>query len=157
MTSEVISPLRRRMIEDMTIRKLSPKTQQGYIRTIKNLAAFLGRSPDRASFEDSVRVASGAGGRGYFRGHGPAWRKANAGQSTACDIFTAPISRRNPVARRQGDQLHTATGAEGSPSAGNLQRITAAILQSRDQSTDLPRAEPSGRSPSPTGLSRVAP
>ena len=27
MTNEVISPLRRRMIEDMTIRKLAPKTQ----------------------------------------------------------------------------------------------------------------------------------
>ena len=52
MTDEAMSPLRRRMIEDMTIRKLSPKTQQGYIRTIKNLAVFLGRSPDTASFED---------------------------------------------------------------------------------------------------------
>ena len=39
----------------MTIRKLSPKTQQGYIRTIKNLAAFLGRSPETASFEDIRR------------------------------------------------------------------------------------------------------
>src|SRR6266571_9206879 len=55
MTDEAISPLRRRMIEDMTIRKLSPKTQQGYIRTIKNLATFLGRSPDKASFEDIRR------------------------------------------------------------------------------------------------------
>ena len=52
LTDEAKSPLPRRMIEDMTIRKLSPKTQQGYIRTIKNLAAFLGRSPDTASFED---------------------------------------------------------------------------------------------------------
>jgi integrase/recombinase XerD len=34
MTDEAMSPLRRRMIEDMTMRKLSPKTQQGYIRTI---------------------------------------------------------------------------------------------------------------------------
>jgi integrase/recombinase XerD len=55
MTDEAISPLRRRMIEDMTIRKLAPKTQQGYIRTIKNFAAFLGRSPDTASFEDVRR------------------------------------------------------------------------------------------------------
>jgi site-specific recombinase XerD len=55
MTDEAMSPLRRRMIEDMTIRKLSPKTQQGYIRTIKDLAAFLGRSPDKASFEDVRR------------------------------------------------------------------------------------------------------
>jgi hypothetical protein len=45
MTEQAISPLRRRMIEDMTIRKLAPKTQQGYIRTIKDLAAFIGHSP----------------------------------------------------------------------------------------------------------------
>jgi integrase/recombinase XerD len=50
-----MSPLRRRMIEDMTIRKLAPKTQQGYIRTIKNLAAFLGRSPDTTSLEEVRR------------------------------------------------------------------------------------------------------
>jgi len=55
MTEQAISPLRRRMIEDMTIRNLSPKTQQGYIRAIKNLAAFLGQSPDTASFEDVRR------------------------------------------------------------------------------------------------------
>jgi integrase/recombinase XerD len=66
MTDKAISPLRRRMIEDMSIRKLAPKTQQGYIRTIKNLATFLGRSPDTASFEDIRRfqlhlVANGTG------------------------------------------------------------------------------------------------
>jgi site-specific recombinase XerD len=55
MTDQAMSPLRRRMIEDMTIRKLAPKTQQGYIRTIKDFAAFLGRSPDTASFEDVRR------------------------------------------------------------------------------------------------------
>src|SRR5215470_5244211 len=55
MTEQAISPLRRRMIEDMTIRKLAPKTQQGYIRTIKDFAAFLGRSPDVATFEDVRR------------------------------------------------------------------------------------------------------
>jgi site-specific recombinase XerD len=55
MTDEAMSPLRRRMIEDMTIRKLAPKTQQGYIRTVKDFAAFLGRSPDTASLEDVRR------------------------------------------------------------------------------------------------------
>ena len=55
MTDKSISPLRRRMIEDMTIRKLAPKTQEGYIRTIKTFAAFLGRSPDTASLEDIRR------------------------------------------------------------------------------------------------------
>jgi hypothetical protein len=45
MTDEAKSPLRRRMIEDMTIRKLAPKTQRDYVQRIKNFAAFLGRSP----------------------------------------------------------------------------------------------------------------
>src|SRR5260370_13895980 len=66
MTDEAMSPLRRRMIEDMTIRKLGRKTQQDYVQIIKKLAAFLGRSPDTATFEDLRRfqlhvVASGVG------------------------------------------------------------------------------------------------
>jgi integrase-like protein len=56
--NEAMSLLRRRMIEDITIRKLAPKTQQGYIRTIKDFAAFLGRSPATASFEDVRRLPS---------------------------------------------------------------------------------------------------
>jgi integrase/recombinase XerD len=51
MTDEAMSPLRRRMIEDMTIRKFAPKTQHDYLQRVKNFAAFLGRSPDTASFE----------------------------------------------------------------------------------------------------------
>jgi site-specific recombinase XerD len=66
MTDEAISPLRRRMIEDMTIRKFAPKTQHDYVQRVKNFAAFLGRSPDTASFEDVRRyqlhlTASGVG------------------------------------------------------------------------------------------------
>ncbi len=52
MTDEAMSPLRRRMIEDMTIRKFAPKTQHDYVQRVKNFAAFLGRSPDTASFDD---------------------------------------------------------------------------------------------------------
>lgn len=55
MTDTAISPLRRRMIEDMTIRKLGPKTQAGYIRAVKNFAEFLGRSPDQANVDDIRR------------------------------------------------------------------------------------------------------
>ena len=43
MTEKAISPLRRRLIEDMTIRRLSPKTQLHYIRHVKRFADFLGR------------------------------------------------------------------------------------------------------------------
>jgi integrase/recombinase XerD len=66
MTDRAISPLRRRMIEDMAIRKLAAKTQQIYVQKVREFAAFLGRSPDTAGSED-VRafrlhlISSGAG------------------------------------------------------------------------------------------------
>ena len=50
-----ITPLRQRMIEDMRMRKFSPKTQNAYIRAVRRFAAFLGRSPDSASDEDLRR------------------------------------------------------------------------------------------------------
>jgi integrase/recombinase XerD len=53
--TEVVSPLRQRMIDDMRMRKLAPKTQSGYIRAVKQFAAFLGRSPDTATVEDLRR------------------------------------------------------------------------------------------------------
>ncbi len=55
MTDKAISPLRRRLIEDMTIRRLSPKTQLHYIRHVKRFADFLGRSADKATTEDVHR------------------------------------------------------------------------------------------------------
>jgi integrase/recombinase XerD len=42
MTDAPISPLRRRMIEDMTVRKLAARTQEGYIRAVRDFSAFLG-------------------------------------------------------------------------------------------------------------------
>jgi integrase/recombinase XerD len=49
MTDKAMSPLRRRMIEDMTIRKLAPKTQHDYVQRVKDFAAFLSRPPDPTS------------------------------------------------------------------------------------------------------------
>jgi len=51
-STKTISPLRQRMIEDMTLRKLSPKTQSKYIPAVINFTGFLGRSPDTAMAED---------------------------------------------------------------------------------------------------------
>ena len=48
-----ISPLRARMIEDMTVRNFGAATQREYIRAVKKLACFLGgRSPDTATAEE---------------------------------------------------------------------------------------------------------
>ena len=51
-STKPISPLRQRMIDDMTLRQLQEKTQSGYLRSVKRLTRFLGRSPDSASAED---------------------------------------------------------------------------------------------------------
>ena len=55
MTEKAISPLRRRLLEDMAIRRLSPKTQLHYVRHVKRFADFLGRSADKATAEDVHR------------------------------------------------------------------------------------------------------
>jgi hypothetical protein len=50
-----ISPLRQRRIDDMTARHFGEKAQKDYIRCVKNLAVFLGRSPETADLEDLRR------------------------------------------------------------------------------------------------------
>jgi site-specific recombinase XerD len=46
------SPLRQRMLEDMRLRKLAPKTQEAYVRAVLRLAKYLHRAPDTATVED---------------------------------------------------------------------------------------------------------
>ena len=52
MSETPVSPLRQRMLEDMSVRRFTPDTQREYIRAVKRLAAFLGRSPDTATREE---------------------------------------------------------------------------------------------------------
>lgn len=54
-STQAVSSLRQRMIEDMRMRKLAPKTQTAYIRSVRKLAKYLGRSPDTATEEDLRR------------------------------------------------------------------------------------------------------
>src|SRR6202166_5176769 len=52
MITEAISPLRQRMIEDMSSRKLGTHAQRSHIYSCKRFASFLKRSPDTATSED---------------------------------------------------------------------------------------------------------
>jgi integrase/recombinase XerD len=52
MRTEGISPLRRRMIEDMTVRNLSPTTRKSYIQNVKKFSQHFGRSPDHLGHEE---------------------------------------------------------------------------------------------------------
>jgi hypothetical protein len=54
-STQAVTPLRQRMIDDMRMRKLCDQTQAGYIRAVRQLAAFLERSPDTATVEDLRR------------------------------------------------------------------------------------------------------
>jgi site-specific recombinase XerD len=65
-TTRTGTPLRHRMLDDMRMRKMAEHTQEGYIRAVRKLAAFLKRSPDTATVEDLRRfqlhlVDSGSG------------------------------------------------------------------------------------------------
>ena len=55
MLEKPISPLRQRMIDDMTARRFKEKVRKDYVRHVRTFAAFLGRSPDTATSEDLRR------------------------------------------------------------------------------------------------------
>ncbi len=95
-----MSPLRRRMIEDMTIRNLSPATQQSYLHAISKFSQYFGRSPDRLGLED-VRAL-----QVHLASKGVSWGSLNQavcalrffygvtlGQATIPSGFLTPASR----------------------------------------------------------------
>src|SRR5437870_4348276 len=87
MTNQAISSLRRRMIEDMAIRKLAPKTEHDYVQRVKDFAAFLGRSPDTAKSEE-VR-----GFRLHLASNGAGTPKINATVSALRFLFNVTLDR----------------------------------------------------------------
>ena len=55
MSTDTVSPLRQRMIEDMNARKLGAHSQRSHISSCKRFAAFLKRPPDTTTAEDVRR------------------------------------------------------------------------------------------------------
>jgi integrase/recombinase XerD len=93
MSEKPISPLRRRMIEDMTVRNFVEKTRNDYIRHVKTLAAFLSRSPDTASSEDLRRFQL------HLTESGVAPPSINAAVAALRFFFTVTLDRAD-LARR---------------------------------------------------------
>ena len=50
--TSAVSPLRRRMIDDITLRNLSPATQRSYLNAVIKFARHFNRSPDQLGLED---------------------------------------------------------------------------------------------------------
>ena len=84
---KTISPLRRRMIEDMTVRGFTAGTQRGYIRAVEDFTAFLGRSPDQAGAEDLRRYQL------EMRCGGASATAMNAAVSSLRFFFTVTLGR----------------------------------------------------------------
>jgi len=93
MTDKAISPLRRRMIEDMTVRRLAPKTQAFYIRAVRDFTLFLGRSPDQASTEDLRRYQL------HLASSGVSVPSQNARVTALRFFFTVTLGRGKVTAR----------------------------------------------------------
>ena len=92
-TTHSISPLRQRMIDDMRLRKFAPKTQTGYIRAVKRLAGYLGRSPDSATVEDLRRFQL------YLVDHGTSPITLNATLAGLKFFFEVTLDRPDAMAR----------------------------------------------------------
>ena len=122
-----ISPLRQRMIDDMRMRKLSPKTQSGYIRAVRQFAAYLGRSPDTASTEDLRNYQL------HLVDHGISPVSLNAAISGLKFFFDITLDRAELMARMQPVRVPRTLPVVLSPeevsrliaAAGNLKHQTA--------------------------------
>lgn len=87
MTERSISPLRQRMIEDMTVRGFTARTQRGYIAAMKRFTAFLGRRPDQATVEDLRRFQV------QMRSEGASATSMNAAVSALRFFFGVTLGR----------------------------------------------------------------
>ena len=92
-TDRQLSPLRRRMIDDMTVRNLSPATQRSYIHAVAKFSRYFGRSPDRLDIED-VRAY-----QVYLVSQGISWPALN---QTVCALrfFYGVTLGRNEIPER---------------------------------------------------------
>jgi site-specific recombinase XerD len=94
-----ISPLRRRMIQDMTIRNLSPTTQRSYAHWVAKISRFYSRSPDRLELED-IRAF-----QVHLVANGTAWPTVNQAVSALRFFYGVTLKRadlleRIPYARK---------------------------------------------------------
>ena len=87
MSKQAISPLRDRMIEDMTVRGFTASTQRGYLAAVTDFAVFLGRAPDRADADDLRRYQL------HMRSKGASATTMNAGVSALRFFFGVTLGR----------------------------------------------------------------
>ena len=125
-----ISPLRQRMIEDMRIRKLGDRTQEGYLRAVRNFTKYLGRLPDTATVEDLRNYQL------YLVDHGTSPASLNSAISGLKVFCNVTLDRPELMAKMQPVHLPRKLPEIMSPdevkrliaAAGNLKHQTALAL-----------------------------
>jgi site-specific recombinase XerD len=129
-----ISPLRQRMVEDMRMRKLAPKTQAAYIRSVRQFTRYLRRSPDSATVEDLRNYQL------YLVDHGISPGSLNAAISGLKFFFDITVGRSELMAKMQPVRLPRTLPVVSSreevarliAAAGNLKHQTgSSVLCSR--------------------------
>jgi len=126
-SSRAISPLRQRMIDDMRMCKLLPKTQLQYIRAVKKLTGFVGRSPDTVTVEDLRRYQL------HLVDHGTSPVSINAAITGLKFFFEVTLDRRDLISKmrpvRVPHKLPVVLSREEAArliaAAGNLKHQTA--------------------------------
>ena len=101
------SPLRRRMIEDMTVRNLSPATQRSYVHAVSKFSRFFGRSPETLTLED-VRTF-----QVHLASKGVAWASLN--QTVAAVPAALSRTSRRRLRRRRAALLRRSRSARRAP------------------------------------------
>jgi integrase/recombinase XerD len=122
-----VSPLRRRMVDDLRMRKFAPKTQTAYLRAVRQFARFLGRSPDTATVEDLRNYQL------HLVDHGTSPTSLNAAISGLKFFFDVTLGRPELMARMQPVRVPRKLPVVLSPeevrrliaAAGNLKHQTA--------------------------------
>jgi len=125
-----ISPLRQRMIEDMRMRKLGDRTQEGYLRAVRYFTKYLGRTPDTATVEDLRNYQL------YLVDHGVSPASLNSAISGLKFFFSVTLDRPEAMAKMQPVHLPRKLPVILSPeevkrliaAAGNLKHQTALAL-----------------------------
>ena len=93
MTQQPISPLRRRMIEDMTLRNLAPSTRASYVYAVANFSRHFGRSPDKLGL-DEIRAY-----QLHLIGQKRAWSHINQVTCALRFFFVVTLGRKEAVER----------------------------------------------------------
>jgi hypothetical protein len=140
MTDKAISPLRRRLIEDMAIRRLGPKTQHHYIRHVESFADFLRQFADKATAEDVHRYQL------WLASIGTTVPTVNVSATALRFFFKVTLKRRDLADAVVSAMPRTARIAVAAgwrcTSIANMARFTAPI-PSWDRRCSATRARPS--------------